>query len=236
MIEVNNLTKYYGKFQALDDVNLVCKPGRITILLGENGAGKSTTIKSIAGLLKFKGDISICGVPNYTVEAKKNFGYIPEVPMLYDLLTIDEHIRFISNAYSVENNEELVEKYIRLFKLESKRKKMAKELSKGMRQKLSMLLTLIIEPDALMIDEPMIGLDPTSIEDTIEIIRGLKESGKSILISTHIIDMFEDIYDEAYILDHGKILKHISKEEAGEQTLKEVFFELVDGDEDELTV
>ena len=235
MIEVKNLTKFYNKFQALDDVNLVCKPGKITILLGENGAGKSTTIKSIASLLKFKGEINVCNHPNYTIEAKKNFGYVPEVPMLYDLLTIDEHIKFISNAYSIDDNSDLVEKYIKLFRLEDKRKKMAKELSKGMRQKLSMLLTLIIEPDAILIDEPMIGLDPTSIEDTIEIIKGLKNDGKSILISTHIIDMFEDVYDEAYVLDHGKIIKYISKDEADGTTLKEIFFGLINGEKNEVT-
>jgi ABC-type multidrug transport system ATPase subunit len=234
MIEVKNLSKYYNKFQALDNVNLVCKPGKITILLGENGAGKSTTIKSIASLLKFKGEINVCNFPNYTIEAKKNFGYIPEVPMLYDLLTINEHIKFITNAYSVENNEELVEKYIKLFKLEDKRNKMAKELSKGMRQKLSMLLTFIIEPEAILIDEPMIGLDPTSIEDTIDIIKGLKDDGKSLLISTHIIDMFEDVYDEAYILDHGKIIKYVSKDEVVGTTLKEIFFGLVNGEKDEV--
>ena len=106
MIEVLHLTKKYGKFKAVDDSSLVAKPNTITVLLGPNGAGKSTTIKSIANLLKFQGEIKICGHPNHTIEAKKSFGYIPEAPILYDLLTIDEHIDFITSAYKVENYQE----------------------------------------------------------------------------------------------------------------------------------
>ena len=92
MIEVNHLTKRYGDFKAVDDVNLVAESGKITILLGPNGAGKSTTIKSIANLLKFEGDIRICSYPNDTIEAKRCFGYVSETPILYDNLTVEEHI------------------------------------------------------------------------------------------------------------------------------------------------
>ena len=103
MIEVNGLTKIYDGFRAVDNVDLVAKGGKVTILLGPNGAGKSTTIKSIANLLKFDGEIKICGYPNDSIEAKRCFGYVPETPILYDLLTIDEHIDFIGNAYRVDN-------------------------------------------------------------------------------------------------------------------------------------
>lgn len=230
MIEVNGLTKKYGKFKAADDVTLCAKPGRITILLGPNGAGKSTTIKSITNLLKFDGEVKICGHKNDTIEAKKSFGYIPEAPILYDLLTIDEHLKFITSAYRIENYEELAEKYIRLFELEDKRNKVAKELSKGMKQKLSMLLALIIKPQALLIDEPMVGLDPSSIEKTLELLVELRNEGCSILISTHIIDVVNDIWDEAYIMNKGKIVKHVEKETIGSESLKEIFFECIDGE------
>ena len=93
MIEVKNLTKLYGKFKAVDDVSLCAADGEVTILLGPNGAGKSTTIKSITNLLQYKGDIKINGVANSSLDAKKGFGYIPEAPVLYDLLTIDEHVK-----------------------------------------------------------------------------------------------------------------------------------------------
>lgn len=230
MIEVNHLTKRYDQFKAADDVNLVAESGKITILLGPNGAGKSTTIKSIANLLKFEGVIKICGYRNDTIEAKRCFGYVPETPILYDLLTIDEHIDFIGHAYQIKNYQEKAEKYLELFKLTEKRKKMAKKLSKGMTQKLSMLLAFMIEPRALLVDEPMVGLDPASIEDTLKLFRALANEGCAILISTHIIDIVSDIFDEAYIMNKGHIIKHVRKEDLQEESLKEYFFELTDGE------
>ena len=229
MIEVINLTKQYDGFKAVDDLNFEVKPGKITVLLGPNGAGKSTTIKSIANLLNFEGKIKICGYENDTIEAKKCFGYVPETPILYDLLTIDEHIDFIRNAYRIKNYQETAQKYLELFKITEKRKSIAKELSKGMTQKLSMLLALLIQPKALLVDEPMVGLDPGSIEDVLNIFKQLKKEGCAILISTHIIDIVDDIYDEAYIMNKGKIIKHVLKDELEKETLKEYFFELTDG-------
>jgi len=230
MIEINNLNKNYGKLKAVDNLNMQCQPGKITILLGENGAGKSTTIKSIANLLDFKGSIKICGYDNDTIEAKKSFSYVPEVPMLYDLLTVDEHLKFIASAYNIQNAEDIIDKYLKLFKIENKRKAMAKELSKGMKQKVSMILALITNPKAILIDEPMIGLDPSSIEDTLEIFKQLKSENVAVLISTHIIDIVEDIYDEAYILDHGKMIKHVIKSDLTDESLKTIFFEMIKGD------
>lgn len=230
MIEVNGLTKIYDGFKAVDNVSLIANAGKITILLGPNGAGKSTTIKSITNLLKFEGDIRICGHKNDTIEAKRCFGYVPETPILYDLLTIDEHIDFIGNAYQVADYQEIANKYLELFKLTNKRKSMAKELSKGMTQKLSMLLALLIQPKALLVDEPMVGLDPASIEDVLNIFKILKDEGCAVLVSTHIIDIISDIYDEAYIMNKGKIIKHVFKDELGQETLKEYFFELTDGE------
>lgn len=228
MIEVNHLTKRYDDFKAADDVNIVVESGKISILLGPNGAGKSTTIKSIANLLKFEGSIKICGYPNNTIEAKKCFGYVPETPVLYDLLTIDEHIDFIGHAYKVDNYKEKAEKYLELFKLTDKRKKMAKELSKGMTQKLSMLLAFMIQPKALLVDEPMVGLDPASIEDTLHILRSLADEGCAILLSTHIIDIVSDIFDDAYIMKKGKIIKYVRREDLQDETLKDYFFELTE--------
>ena len=226
MIEVKNLTKDYGNGVGAKNINLVAKPGEITILLGSNGAGKSTTIKSIIGLLKFEGEIEICGYNNLSVEAKKCFGYIPETPVLYDGLSIQEHIDFIGNAYAIPNYQAKAEKYLLLFKLTEKRNSAAKELSKGMRQKLSMILALMIDPKALLVDEPMMGLDPKSIQDTLDILVELKNSGVSILMSTHIIDMVADVWDSAYIMKKGEMIRHIKREDVSGQSLKELFFEL----------
>lgn len=230
MIEVKKLTKHYGSFKALEDVNICAKDGEITVLLGPNGAGKSTTIKSITNLLEYKGEITICGFKNDTLDAKRSFGYIPEAPVLYDLLTIDEHVEFIGKAYRCQDYKIKADYYIQLFQLADKRKKIVKELSKGMKQKVSMLLALIISPKALLIDEPMVGLDPASIEDTLQLLRALKAEGVSILVSTHIIDIFDEIWDEAYIMNKGKIVRHITRDMIGRETLKEIFFECTDRD------
>ena len=230
MIEIRHLTKKYGDFKAVDDVELIAESGKITILLGPNGAGKSTTIKSIANLLKFEGSIDICGYDNASIEAKQCFGYVPETPVLYDLLTVEEHIDFIGHAYQIENYKQKAEKYLELFQLTEKRKKMAKELSKGMTQKLSMLLAFMIEPKALLVDEPMVGLDPASIEETLKLLRNIADNGCAVLISTHIIDIVSDIFDEAYIMKEGHIIKRIKKDELQEESLKDYFFELTEGE------
>lgn len=145
--------------------------------------------------------------------------------MLYDVLTVDETIEFIGRAYRVKNYKEIADKYLEAFKMTENRKKLAKELSKGMRQKLSMVLAFIIEPKALLVDEPMVGLDPASIEEVLELFRQLRAEGTAILISTHIIDIVNDIWDRAYIMDKGEIVKTIDRKDAGEETLKEIFFE-----------
>lgn len=225
MIEVKNLTKNYGKVVGAQNVYLSAKAGEITVLLGENGAGKSTTLKSIIGLLKFQGDITICGHDNMSVDAKKKFGYIPESPVLYEILTVQEHIDFIGNAYGVAAYQTIADEYLALFKLADKKKTVVKELSKGMQQKLSMTLALMIKPKALLVDEPMMGLDPTSIQDTLEIFVRLKQQGVSILMSTHIIDMVADIWDQAYIMKKGVVVANVSRKELQEKSLKTLFFE-----------
>ena len=223
MIEVKNLVKDYGKVLGADHISLSDPPGQLTVLLGANGAGKSTTIKSIIGLLKFKGEVTICGHDNLSVEAKRLFAYIPETPVLFELLTIQEHIDYIGNAYNLPNYQETAAYYLKSFHLDHKRKTIAKELSKGMRQKVSMILALMTEPKALLVDEPMMGLDPTSIQETLNILASLKEKGTSILLSTHIIDMVDDIWDRAYILKEGKVVAETIKASQSEP-LKELFF------------
>ena len=123
MIEVYHVTKKYGSFKAVDDLSLTAHNGRITILLGPNGAGKSTTIKSIAGLLKFDGKILIDGFPNSSIDAKRRFGYIPETPVLYEQLTIREHIQFISRAYQAEAGEARAQALLERLELADKAKK-----------------------------------------------------------------------------------------------------------------
>ena len=228
MIEVKNLVKDYGSVVAVDDISFTAENGKISILLGPNGAGKSTTIKSIAGLLNHDGDILIDGYENTSLEAKKSFGYIPEVPIFYDNLTIEEHIHFIGKAYKIPNYMEYADELLTKFNLMEKKKTMAKQLSKGMTQKLSLALGLLTKPTSIMIDEPMIGLDPQAIEEVLEILKDLRNQGVSILISTHIIDVINDIWDEAFIMNKGKIIKIVKREDLKEnESLKDIFFECV---------
>jgi ABC-2 type transport system ATP-binding protein len=230
MISVKQLTKQYKKFKAVDGIDICAKPGEITILLGPNGAGKSTTIKSIAGLLKFEGEITIEGFPNKTVDAKKLFGYIPETPALYDLLTPFEHAEFIAKAYKLEEGwKDRVKTLFERLEIYDKKDKYVRELSKGMTQKLSIAIALMTEPKAVLFDEPLVGLDPKAINEVLKIFEELRAKGISVLVSTHIIDTINEIWDRAYIMNKGKIICDITREQLGDRDLKTMFFELTEG-------
>lgn len=231
MITITNLTKSYKNFKAVDGISLTAKPGEITILLGPNGAGKSTTIKSIAGLLKFEGEITICQYQNKTVEAKKIFGYIPETPALYDFLTPWEHAQFIARAYSLNDGwEQKIKGLFERLEIYDKKDKYVRELSKGMTQKLSIAIALMIDPKAVLFDEPLVGLDPKAINEVLKIFEELKSEGKSILVSTHIIDTINEVWDQAYIMNKGKIICDITRDQLEERDLKTMFFELTEGE------
>ncbi|MCQ2528500.1 MAG: ABC transporter ATP-binding protein [Saccharofermentans sp.] len=230
MLTVNGVTKKYKKFLANDNLSFTIADGEIGILLGPNGAGKSTIIKSIAGLLRYEGDIEINGIDNHELEAKKMLGYIPEMPALYDTLTIDEHLEFVRRAYKVEDTG-IKEKLLERFELTDKRKKMGKELSKGMQQKVSICCALIHDPKVVIFDEPMVGLDPHAIKELKALFQELKAEGKTVLISTHMIDTIEDYWDVAHIMMNGKIAatKHNRPGSADEKSLDELFFQITEG-------
>jgi len=136
MLQIEHVTKRYGKTVANDDISFSVESGQIAVLLGPNGAGKSTIIKSIAGLLRFQGKVTLDGHANKSLEAKRILGYIPEMPAVYDLLTVSEHLEFMRRAYRMEDDG-YGETLLRRFELWEKRDKLGKELSKGMQQKLS---------------------------------------------------------------------------------------------------
>ena len=164
MLTVTNVTKKYKNFLANDNVSFSINDGEVGVLLGPNGAGKSTIIKSINGLLRYSGTIEINGIDNRSIEAKRQIGYVPEIPALYDTLTVAEHLEFIRRAYKVEDvkrADELLER----FELLDKKKKMGKELSKGMQQKVSLCCALVHDPSVVIFDEPMVGLDPHAIKE-----------------------------------------------------------------------
>ena len=184
MLEVKNVTKRYGKFLANDGIHLTVEDGQISILLGPNGAGKSTIIKCIAGLLRFEGAIEICGNDNKSIEAKRLLGYIPEMPAVYDLLTVKEHMEFIARAYELENWQEYQQELFEKFELEDKKDKLGKELSKGMQQKLSICCALLPRPKVLIFDEPRVGLDPRAIKELKQLFAKLKADGVGAVLLT----------------------------------------------------
>lgn len=229
MLEVKNVTKKYGKLTANDNVSLTVKNGETAILLGPNGAGKSTLIKSIVGLLRFEGEITIDGKSNKSLYSKSLIGYIPEMPAVYDMLTVGEHLEFILRAYKKEDDgygDELLE----LFELKDKKDKLCKELSKGMQQKLSICCALVHKPEVVIFDEPMVGLDPHAIKNLKEVFLKLKSEGTSVLISTHMIDSVENYWDTAYIMVNGQIKEKVCKGQEG-ASLSEVFFAVTEGEE-----
>ncbi len=232
MLSVEHVTKRYGKTLANDDISFAVEAGQIAILLGPNGAGKSTIIKCIAGLLRFKGSITVGGYANKTTEAKRLLGYIPEMPAIYDLLTVAEHLEFIRRAYRMEDDgyaEALMER----LELADKRDKLGKELSKGMQQKLSIACALLHRPKVIVFDEPLVGLDPHAIKELKAMFSELKAEGAAILISTHMIDSVEDYWDVTHIMVNGRIAatRRNDAGESHEKTLEQLFFDITEGGE-----
>lgn len=233
MLQVRNLFKMYEKTLAVRNASFGVEGGEVAVLLGPNGAGKSTTIKCIAGLLKFEGEIRIDGHPNKSLEAKRRFGYVPETPVLYDALTVWEHLEFIARAYRLDIGwRERAEALLTRFDLDDKKTKVGKELSKGMQQKVSLCCALIIKPAIIMFDEPMIGLDPKAIKELKAIFVELREAGCALLISTHMIDSISEVWDRVLIMNKGEIILSRTREELERngEDLETVFFQMTESE------
>lgn len=234
LLELDGLTKEYNKVLANDAISFSMQAGEVTVMAGPNGAGKSTAIKCIAGLLRFTGHIRIDGHPNKTLEAKRALGYVPEMPALYDLLTVEEHLEFIARAYRLEDGwKERAQHFLELFELEDKKLKAAKELSKGMQQKVSLCCALLPKPKLLLMDEPMVGLDPHAIRQLKLLISQLAKEGCGILISTHMLESVSELWDKVLILSKGKVAAVRERKEEGQEaeSLEDLFFRITEGGE-----
>ena len=231
MLNVSHVTKNYGKVLACDDVSFHLDPGSITVLLGPNGAGKSTIMKAIIGFLRYNGEITVDGLDNKSVAAKRVLGYIPEMPSLYPNLTVSEHMEFLARAYRLSDYKQRIDDLFRRFELDDKRKKFGDELSKGMQQKLNICLGLLPQPKMLLLDEPMIGLDPHAIKELKRTIEEMRDAGSTLLVSTHIIDSVDMLWDRTIIMQNGQVKANVTRgelEESG-QTLEELFFAVTEG-------
>ncbi len=231
MLTVSNLTKTYGRTTACNNISFHVDRGSVTVLLGPNGAGKSTLLKSVTGFLRYRGSVFVNGIPNKTVEAKRVMGYIPEIPSLYPNLTVAEHMEFIARAYKLTDYKDFATELLDRFELSDKKKKFGDELSKGMQQKLNLCLGLLPRPQLLLMDEPMIGLDPHAIKELKQLIEEMRREGRTVLVSTHMIDSIDMLWDRTLIMQGGDLAANVTREalEQSGKTLEELFFAITEG-------
>lgn len=209
-LEVKNLTGGYSQLPVLKDIDFTINDGELVGLIGLNGAGKSTTIKEIIGILQpQKGSIQINGLTlkQDPEQYRKQIGYIPESPSLYEELTLREHIEITAMAYDIpqEVAQQRAAKLLKTFRLENKLDWFPANFSKGMKQKVMVLCAFLIEPSLYIIDEPFLGLDPLAIHALLELMNQMKQTGASILMSTHILATAEKYCDRFVVLHEGKI-------------------------------
>ena len=215
----------------LQGIDFELYKGETVALMGFNGAGKSTIIKCIMGFLKYQGQIQVNGLENKSIEAKKIMGYIPEIPSLYPNLTVDEHMEFIARAYKLKDYKAYKDALLERFDLTDKKKKFGDELSKGMQQKLSICCGLLPKPRLVLFDEPMIGLDPHAIKELKKVFEELRDSGCMVLVSTHMIDSMEELWDTTYIMKQGRVAAVVERENLKDnnKSLEDIFFEITEG-------
>lgn len=232
ILELKDLRKNYGEKKVLKGVDLKVKRGEIIGYIGSNGAGKSTTIKSILGMIDdYDGDIIIFGqnTKNTKGEYKKKIGYVPEVSEVYESLTAGEYLSFIGQLYDLDSNDILRKsaKLMNLFGIEAYINTRISTFSKGMRQKLILISSLIHDPDILFLDEPLSGLDANSVMIFKELLQILAEEGKTIFYSSHIMDVVEKISHRIVLLNDGRVVADGTfedlKEKCNEGTLESIF-------------
>ncbi|MEG3310006.1 ABC transporter ATP-binding protein [Streptococcus sp. SS-4456] len=210
MLEVKNVTGGYVNIPVLKDVTFTVENGQLVGLIGLNGAGKSTTIKEIIGLLTpYQGQILIDGqgLAQAPEIYRKKIGFIPETPSLYEELTLKEHLEVVAMAYDLPWEEawERAERLLKIFRLEEKLDWYPVNFSKGMKQKVMIICAFLVEPSLLIVDEPFLGLDPVAIADLIALLEEERAKGTSILMSTHVLDSAEKMCDSFVMLHQGQV-------------------------------
>lgn len=210
MLEINKLTGGYVNIPVLKEVSFSVPDGQLIGLIGLNGAGKSTTINEIIGLLHpYAGKVRIDGLSlqEAPTDYRKKIGYIPETPSLYEELTLREHIETVAMAYDLDMDQVMVrvQPLLERFRLAEKLDWFPTQFSKGMKQKVMIICAYAVDPSLYIVDEPFLGLDPVAIADLIQLLADEKAKGKSILMSTHVLDSAEKMCDGFVILHKGQI-------------------------------
>ena len=237
MIKLEGVTKRYGKFTAVHPLDLHVKRGELFGFLGPNGAGKTTTIRMVAGVLRpTAGRVTIAGhdVGTNPIEAKRHIGYIPDRPSVYEKLTGGEFLRFVSGLWGRADDaaEKRANELLELFELKPWKDTLVESYSHGMRQKLLISSALVHSPDLIIVDEPMVGLDPKAARLIKDLLKNFTAAGGTVFLSTHTLEVAETLCDRIAILANGKIramgtMAELRKEAAaGAAGLEEIFLKL----------
>lgn len=233
MIEIKNVSKTYnGKKKVLKNISFKIEGGEIFAFIGHNGAGKTTMIKCIMGILDFEeGDILVDNksIKEEPLECKRIMAYVADNPDLYENMKAIDFINFICDMYEVSEDirRENTLKYAKIFEIEDKLNDDISSFSHGMKQKIALIAALVHDPKVLIMDEPFVGLDPKAVYDMKEIMRDMAKDGKTIFFSTHILDVAEKLCDRVAIIKDGTIVKvGKMKDIKGDESLEQVFLEL----------
>jgi ABC-2 type transport system ATP-binding protein len=240
VIRLKHLTKRYGKFTAVDDIDLVVPSGELFGFLGPNGAGKTTTFRMIAGILRpTSGTVEIGGVDigQRPLDAKARLGFIPDRPFVYDKLTGGEFLRFAAALYGQQGPgvERRIDELLELFDLSRWKDELTESYSHGMRQKLIISGALVHRPEVIVVDEPMVGLDPKSARLLKDLFRQFVDRGGTVLMSTHTLEVAESMCDRIAIIHGGRIVANGTMAEVQAQTssedlgLEDLFLKLTGG-------
>ena len=238
MLQVVGLTKDYKNFRAVTDVSFEVRPGEIVGLIGPNGAGKTTILRCCAGILRPSlGQVLINGqnIVTNQAQAKAGLAYVPEVPSLYELLTVEEHLKFVGMCFgTVEVFESEGDALLRRYDLDAKKNDLVATLSKGMRQKVAIACAMVHRANVFLFDEPMIGIDPAGVAEFKQELARARDNGCSVLVSTHLLDTAERLCDRVVIMAKGRILASGTLEELRESRkmegadLEHVFLDLTE--------
>ncbi|TDM07476.1 ABC transporter ATP-binding protein [Macrococcus lamae] len=240
-VEVKQLTGGYGNQPVVHDINFTLQKGQIVGLIGLNGAGKSTTIKHMLGLLRpMEGEIFIDDLSLNTspYDYRKQVTYIPESPVLYDELTLEEHIDMTAMAYGLSKDEarERSMPLLEIFRLQDKLKQFPQNFSKGMKQKVMIICAFLSRPKLHIIDEPFLGLDPLGIQSMLELMVSAREDGRTVLMSTHILATAEKYCDYFLIMHQGRLVAKGNMHELQDQlhmpgqSLDDIYIRLTQGE------
>jgi ABC-type multidrug transport system, ATPase component len=211
MISVRELTKLYGSFTAVRSISFDVGVGEVLGLVGPNGAGKTTTLRCLAGIIApSSGTVSIAGhdIQRDPIEAKRALAFIPDEPHLFDYLGVEEHLRFIARLYGVADVDARIPVLLEELELADKRRALPSELSRGMRQKLAIACGLLHSPSALILDEPLTGLDPGGMRRMRETISARATAGTAVILSSHLLNLVEELCTKLLVVRQGECVAY----------------------------